>query len=298
MVKQLRAFLGLAGYYRKFIANYGSISRPLTELLKKHVHFVWSPVAHSAFLALKEALISAPVLTFPDFKLPFELHTDASGTGIGAVLSQRGHPIAYLSKSPSPRAQALSTYEKECLALIMAVEKWKAYLQHREFTISTDHKSLTHMESQHLTNSIQHKAFCKLLGLQYIVKYKQGTANTVADALSRCTVNSGLAAISVSKPRWLEVVVESYLQDPEAKKLLTQLSISSPDSHGYSLHEGIIKYHDRIWLGNHIETKHAILLALHSSGVGGHSGFTATYHKVRSLFSWPNMKKDVKTYVA
>jgi hypothetical protein len=266
-VKHIRAFLGLAGYYRKFIANYGIISRPLTELLKKNVQFIWTAEAKEAFQALKQALVNAPVLALPNFQLNFDIHTDASGLGIGAVSSQKGHPIAYLIKALSPRAQALSTYEKECLEVILAVDKWKSYIQHKEFTIYTDHKSLTHLESQHLTNSIQHKAFCKLLGMQYQVKYKQGTSNIVADALSRCPQSEELAAISVSKPRWLEIILESYITDSQAKELLTQLSIASPNEQGYSLHDGIIKYKNRIWLGDHTEAKKAILLALHSSGI-------------------------------
>ena len=91
--------------------------------------------------------------------------------------------------------------------------EWKPYLQHREFTIYTNHKSLTHLESQQLTNSIQHKAFCKLLGLQYKVKYKEGATNTVADALSRYPTNNEVMAVSVCTPHWLEIVVESYLED-------------------------------------------------------------------------------------
>lgn len=296
-LKQLRGFLGLSGYYRKFIQQYGTMSKPLTELLKKNTPFVWSPLVHTAFLALKQALIQAPVLALPDFSKPFTLHTDASGIGIGAVLSQNGHPIAYLSKTLNSRTQAYSTYEKECLALIMAVEKWKSYLQHQKFTIYTDHKSLIHLEEQQLTNSIQHKAFCKLLGLQYQVKYKQGTANGAADALSRKSQDQELSAVSISKPKWLEMVVESYASDPEAKKLLTQLSLKSPDDNDYSLHDGVIKYQDRIWLGNHHEAKQAILLALHARGIGGHSGITATYHKIKALFAWPNLKRDVKDYV-
>ena len=146
-VKMLRAFLGLAGYYRKFIEHYGIIAKPLTELLKKHVQFIWTPAPQRAFETLQHALMAAPVLALPDFNHTFDIHTDASGVGIGAVLSQKGHPIAYLSKGLSPRAQALSTYEKECLAVIMAVEKWKSYLQHKEFIIYTDHKSLIHLES-------------------------------------------------------------------------------------------------------------------------------------------------------
>lgn len=296
-IKQLRGFLGLSGYYRKFIQGYGTISKPLTELLKKNISFVWSSTVNEAFLALKEALVKAPVLALPDFSKPFTLHTDASGVDIGAVLSQHGHPIAYLSKTLSSRSQAFSTYEKECLALIMAVEKWKSYLQHQQFTIFTDHKSLIHLEEQQLTNSVQHQAFCKLLGLQYQVKYKQGAANGAADALSRQYQHHSVSAISISKPRWLEVVVEGYLQDPETKTLLTQLSLQSPNETGYSLLDGIIKYKDRIWLGNHQQAKQAILLALHASGVGGHNDITATYQKVKALFAWPNLKRNVKDYV-
>jgi hypothetical protein len=208
-VKQLRGFLGLSGYYRKFIRHYGSISKPLTELLKKNIPFIWSPPAQQAFLTLKEALINAPVLALPDFSKPFSLETDASDVGIGAVLQQTGHPIAYLSKALGTKAKGFSTYEKECLAIILAVDKWKSYLQHRPFDIYTDHRSLIHLEDQHLTNGIQHKAFLKLLGLQYKVLYKMGSTNRAADALSRKVPSHGLAVVSVSQPKWLEVIVDS-----------------------------------------------------------------------------------------
>jgi hypothetical protein len=97
--RELRGFLGLAGFYRKFMKNFGLISRPLTDLLKKHTSFVWKPTHQHAFDTLKQALISAPVLALPDFSLPFCIYTDACKTGIGAVLMQNGHPLAFLSKA-------------------------------------------------------------------------------------------------------------------------------------------------------------------------------------------------------
>ena len=109
--------------------------------------------------------MNAPVLALPNLQMPFDIYTYSSGLGVGEVLSQGGHLVAYLNKSLCPRNQPLSTYEKECLALIMVVEKWKPYLQHQRFTIYTDHKILIHLEAQQLTNSMQNKAFCKLLGL-------------------------------------------------------------------------------------------------------------------------------------
>ena len=114
--------MGLTGYYRKFIKNYGLISRPLTDLRKKNVQFTWTTTTDEAFRTLKHQLITAPVLAVPDFSKQFVVETDASDLGIGAVLMQEQHPIAYFSKALGPRNQALSVYEKNvwlyCLQLI------------------------------------------------------------------------------------------------------------------------------------------------------------------------------------
>lgn len=116
-------------------------------------------------MALKEALISAPVLALPNFSLPFSLETDASQLGVGAVLMQAGHPITYLSKALGPRSQGLSTYEKEFLALLIAVDHWCHYLQLKEFHIHTDHRSLAQLDEQCLHTPWQKKMFTRLLGL-------------------------------------------------------------------------------------------------------------------------------------
>lgn len=158
-LKQLRGFLGLAGYYRKFIRNFGVISKPLTQLLKKKIQYVWTPYEQAAFEALKRALITAPVLALPDFSQKFVLETDASDAGIGAVLMQLGHPIAFLSKALGVKNQTLSTYDKECLAMLLAIDKWKTYLQANEFTIHTDQRSLVHLSESKANTPMQQKAF-------------------------------------------------------------------------------------------------------------------------------------------
>jgi hypothetical protein len=139
-------------------------------------------MAQDVFLLLKKALTEAPVLGIPDFSKPFVIETDASDLGIGAVLMQDGHPISFLSKAFSSRSQAFSTYEKECLAIIMVVEKWRSYLHGQEFTIKTDHKSLLHLDDHKVVSRVQQKALLKLMDLKYKIQYKKGISNDAADA--------------------------------------------------------------------------------------------------------------------
>lgn len=296
--KKLRGFLGLAGYYRKFVKGFGIISKPLTQLLRKGVPFTWTTETDQAFNCLKHALVTAPVLALPDFSQPFTVETDASESGIGAVLSQNKHPIAFISKALGPRTKGLSTYEKECMAVLLAVEHWRSYLQLGEFTILTDHHSLMHLSDQRLHTPWQHKAFTKLLGLSYKIVYRKGTSNAAADALSRkFQGDSELSVVSSCTPTWLLEVAQGYESDAFSSELLAALSLKSDARTDYSLHDGIIKYKGRIWIGNNAALQSKLFSELHASPVGGHSGFPVTYSRFKRLFAWVGMKKQVKTWV-
>ncbi|CAL9017935.1 unnamed protein product [Prunus brigantina] len=145
--KSLHGVLRLAGYYRKFVRNFGFIAHPLTQLLKKD-NFVWNHEADAAFAALKDALSSTPVLQLLDFSKQFTIECDASQGGLGAVLSQNDHPIAFLSKPLSGRNMARSVYEKEMMSVIFAIQKWRPYLLGQQFRIITDHQTLRHFLDQ------------------------------------------------------------------------------------------------------------------------------------------------------
>lgn len=133
-LKRLRGFLGLIGYYRRFIQGYGMICKPLTDLLRRDA-FQWNDEANAAFQILKETMVRPPVLALPNFNKPFLIETDASGVGMGAVLMQEGNPIAYSSKVFSKRNALLSAYERELLAVVFAVKKWKHYQSVHPFTV-------------------------------------------------------------------------------------------------------------------------------------------------------------------
>lgn len=148
---------------------------------------------------------------------------------------QNQKPIAFLSKELGPHHQKLSIYEKEFLALIMAVEKWRSYLQRQEFIIKTDHQSLVYLTEQTLHSDMQKKAMTRLMGLQFKVLYKKGTENTVADGLSRVSHLMTIPAVSTVTPIWIQEVLNSYTTDPTAQELLAKLSIHSPDEQGFSL---------------------------------------------------------------
>lgn len=140
-VRAVRGFLGLAGYYRKFIRDFGVIAAPLTALLKKE-SFLWSEEADHAFFALKTALTTVPVLQLPDFTKAFTVECDASGFGFGTVLHQGAGPIAYFSRAIAPRHASLAAYERELIGLVEAVRHWRPYLWGRSFIVKTDHYSL------------------------------------------------------------------------------------------------------------------------------------------------------------
>lgn len=296
-VKELRSFLGLAGYYRKFVKHFGIIARPLTNLLKKNTMFIWTSDHDSAFTALKSALSTAPVLSLPDFSLPFAIETDACLNGVGAVLTQQGHPLAFISKALGPRNMGLSTYEKEYLAILVAVDQWRHYLQYGEFIIYTDQKSLIHLNEQRLHTPWQQKVFTKLLGLQYRIVYKQGSTNRVADALSRRPSSESVAALSTCRPQWLDALVSSYAQDPMAADLITKLSLHPDSVPHYSLSSGVLRYKNRVWLGCDSSLHSQVIATMHSSALGGHSGFPVTYSRLKQYFAWPNMKKSVREFV-
>jgi hypothetical protein len=278
------------------VKNYAIIARPLTCLLKKKA-FLWTEAATAAFLALKQAMQQTPVLQLPNFQLQFVVETDACDLGIGAVLMQEHHPIAFLSKPLSASHQQLSIYDKEFLALLMAVERWRPYLQRGEFIIRTDHHSLSYLDDQQLQSPLQRKAMAKLMGLQFRISYRKGSENLAADALSRVGHLMSIQACTEIKPAWLQEVLNTYVTDLDAQRRLTELAVISPDNQGYALTNGLIRYRGRVWVGANSALQTKLIAALHASAIGGHSGVEVTFQRLKGLFAWSGMKTSVQAFV-
>lgn len=194
----LHGFLGMLGYYRKFVQNYGIMARPLTNLLKKG-HFKWNDDATDAFLALKQAMTTTPTLAVPNFKESFTIETDALGDGIGAVLTQHDRPIAYMSRALGVNKCNWSIYAKEMLAIVEAIRTWRPYILGQKFFIQTDQRSLKYFIDQRVGTPEQQKWVAKLLGYDYEIIYRPGKENAAADALSRRPNSSMLNALYTSE---------------------------------------------------------------------------------------------------
>jgi hypothetical protein len=193
----LRGFLGLTGYYRKFIKDFSLITAPLTRLLWRDA-FAWDDDAQAAFNALKHALTTRLVLQMPDFSKLFVVDCDASGAGFGAVLHQGTGPLAYFSKSFAARHLKLAAYERELIGLVQAVHHWRPYLWGRHFSVRTDHYSLKFLLDQRLSTVPQHQWINKLFGFDFSVEYRPGRLNIVADALSRRDIEAAVEDAAIA----------------------------------------------------------------------------------------------------
>ncbi|KAE8694183.1 hypothetical protein F3Y22_tig00110788pilonHSYRG00591 [Hibiscus syriacus] len=291
-LKALRGFLGLTGYYRKFIKGYGELSKPLANMLKKE-GFHWSTEAKEAFEKLKVVMCEAPVLALPNFEQKFFLETDASSRGIGVVLSQAGRPIAYLSRALGPKHADLSIYEKEYLAILMTVSHWRHYLESGSFVIKTDHEPLKHLLEHKLTTVIHKKGLTKLLGFNYTIQYKKGRSNKATYALSRQQLDSGeflQIGVTFITPTWVNDIENSYEADVIAQEKIPILVLQPDSVQDWKFTKGVLYYKNRIYIGSTGDLRQKVIMALHDSPQGGHSGIQATYQRLKSFFFWPRMK--------
>ena len=217
--------------------DFSTIACPLNELTKKNVTFVWGKAQQKAFDELKKRLTEAPLLALPDFTKTFEIECDASGIGIGCVLMQNGRPIAYHSEKLDGARLNYPIYDKELFALVRVLQVWQHYLWPKEFIIHSDHESLKYLKGQ-ANLSKRHAKWVEFMeSFPYIVKYKKGKENVVADALSR--KNTSLLTRLEVNVSGLDDIKSLYASDPFFGPIFAQCSLDKGIDDIY-LHKGFL----------------------------------------------------------
>ncbi|KAF8400118.1 hypothetical protein HHK36_013414 [Tetracentron sinense] len=265
-LRALRGFLGLTGYYRKFVAGYAQIALPLTEQLKKD-KFGWNSEAETSFEELKRTMTSVPVLAMPDFTQPFIIETDASGFGLGVVLSQGQQPVAFFSQTLGPQAHLKSIYEKELMAIVFAVMKWRPYLLGRRFIVRTDQQSLKFLLEQQIVGAEYQKWITKLMGYDFDIQYRSGASNRVADALSRMPDQAECSTLAIPQwQHWDSLRVE-LAEDEFLKKLRHDITSGTQPHVGFTVEQGVLYYKDHLVLPRSSKLVSTLIGEFHTSPI-------------------------------
>ena len=324
-VTEVRRFLGLASYYRRYIHQFSDIAAPLHSLTQKGVPFVWTPECQTAFTTLKEKLTQAPILVYPRFDseaLPFVLQTDASSVGVGAVLEQGGKVVAYASRTLTKSERQYSVIQRECLATVYGMKQFRHYLLGRSFTLVTDHAPLQWLSAQKMEGLLCRWSLA-IQEYDFTMLYRKGSLNTNADALSRCVNPEAVSASTQIQTRHTkEELITAQQNDPVVRELSQALHQNSakPTKSGEWGQSPLIRYR-QLWpqltlvegivcrkytpgptkdlitvpiIPDSLRQK--VLYHCHDSPTAGHQGIDKTLERLRKVAYWVNMAQDVEKH--
>lgn len=308
-VTDVRSFLGLTGYYRRFVKGFSAIASPLTDLTKDgaNVKAGWDDRCEEAFNALKIAITTGPTLALPDLSLPFVVYTDASTVAMGSVLLQdqgKGlQPVAYWSKKFTATERRYPVYELELYALVEALKQWRCYIEGTESTVYTDHQSLERLMAQPKLNGRQAR-WMELISMnQHRIRWKEGASN-LADPFTRrpdyvkeapepapgpVMDLCALEAAMPTAPDLTDRLVAAYAQDPDYKAGTKVVKVLKKKGN-------LWYYRHRLAVPKDLDLRKELLREAHDSPYSGHQGWHRTLDVLSRQFWWPRMTMDVKRY--
>lgn len=315
-IKDVQRFLGLAGWYHRFIPQFSEKAAPLHALKQKNASWEWTEQCQQAFNTIKQDLVQAPVLSTPDFSKSFRVQTDASDIGVGAVLTQEvdgeEHVIAYASRLLREAEKAYSVSEKECLAVVWAVEKWRQYLEGRMFEVITDHAALAWAFQHPKPSSRRIRWTIRLQGFHFTVRYRKGQCIVVPDVLSRSlnTPQDTLLIATATKtilppcdlPVDLSQIATAQQHDDEVQDLVTKAGKQTLDVARvhYVLENGLLfrsvpdgKKGQKLQLIIPLTLRQPFLQYAHDNPLSGHLGKLKTLFRLLEKVYWPSIRADV-----
>ncbi|QRW10167.1 Transposon Tf2-7 polyprotein [Ceratobasidium sp. AG-Ba] len=324
-IKEVQAFLGFVNFYRRFIAKFSKIARPLHDLTKRDTKFEWNQGCQQAFEEIKKRVSQNPVLIHPDPDKPFILETDASGIAIGAILSQRGedgylHPVAYLSKSYNDAQRNYDTANKELLAIVESLKHWRIYLEGTilPVTVFTDHRNLERWKNAETFNRRHARWHMELASFNFEIHYRPGKMSNKPDALSRRHDHEDIPnpqQIMINAERFkgfkanIEIdiisMIRESLSDDESLTTLIESTKKKEDLppsirkqyDKYEWKEDLLWYEGRIVIPENKEIRLAILEMHHDNPIAGHQGQARTLELISRRYYWPAMKQQVNQFV-
>ncbi|WVZ58159.1 LOW QUALITY PROTEIN: hypothetical protein U9M48_008460 [Paspalum notatum var. saurae] len=307
---EIRSFLGLAGYYRRFIKDFSKTAKPMTSLTKKNAKYTWSPNCEEAFRSLKRSLTTAPVLAQPDVTKPFDVYCDASGNGLGRVLMQEGRVVAYASRRLRKHEANYPTHDLELAAVGNTCH------------IYTDHKSLKYILTQPELNMRQRRWLELIKDYDLEIHYHPGKVNVVADALSRrahCNVIEARPTVRVlcCEIDEIELPTEQLAElynliiEPTIKE---QIITAQKQDKGMAFirkgmdekkracftldDQGVLWFKNRLVVPKDMELRKRILDEAHTSMFTMHPGSNKMYQDLKQKFWWTRMKREIAAYVS
>ena len=271
--------------------DFSSLAAPLTDLLKT-TPFEWTALAERAFQQIKLALTSAPVLCLPDFNKLFDVATDASGSGVGAVLSQDLHPVSFFSEKLSKPRSRYSNYDRELYAVVQALKLWRHYLLHREFTLYSDHEALCFLHSQKKLSARHGRWVETLQDYSFSLRHRPGRENRVANALSRQTHTLQISQAVIGFDR----LPLAYRECPDFREHWGQLAQFASNYPDYRVGAGFLFFRDRLCVPSG-STRDFLIWELHGGGLAGHLGITKTTQALERRYYWPHLRRDTRRMI-
>eukprot|EP00794_Sanderia_malayensis_P005886 gene5886-biopygen4888 len=312
----VRSFIGLTSYYRRFIPEYASRTKALTELTKKKCKFSGSEEAEKSFEDLKNCLSTAPVLRCPDFNLQFKLYTDACDYGIGAVLAQETANgevvVAYASRLLKSSEKKYAVLQKEALGIVWSLKHFYPYLYGRRFTVVTDHRPLKWLKTMTAPNNLFARWISEIQAYDFDVFHRPGRLHSNADTLSRYPVAED-SVMTVGEHEFLKAQIEddyagawieflSKGKEPENQELAEKLK---REKDRYAIAEDGCVYRKCDTRNGSVKKQFLVpksrvgqlLTKYHDNPLSAHPGFYRCYRKIQMAYYWPTMKTDIKRHI-